>query len=123
MRFTFGRKMKIYNYLSVIALLLGFTAIFLAVTSERPLSEDELNAQIDARIEERERIFVERYSPHVRVIAEDLGVFDQDQAWSPKTIEELITPMVSIIADMEEQSPNKPEVGNGGNVSGGERTP
>ena len=114
--------MKIYNYLSVIALLLGFTAIFLAVTSERPLSEDELNAQIDARIEERERIFVERYAPNVRVIAEDLGVFDQDQAWSPKTIEELITPMVSIITDMEEQSPNKPEVGNGGNVSGEEQS-
>ena len=115
--------MRISNAISGCALAISFVAIFLAVSSDRSIPEEELSLLVDARIAERERLFVERYAPDVKAITEDFGIFDENQIWSPKTIEEFITPLVSIIVGIEEKPPNKPEAGNGVEASGQSERP
>lgn len=115
--------MRISNAISGCALAISIVAIILSVSSDRSISEEELSLFVDARIAERGRIFVERYAPAVKAIAKDFGTFDEDQTWSPRTIEELITPLTSIIADIEENPPNKPEAGNGVEASGQSERP
>jgi hypothetical protein len=94
--------MKPSTLLSITALLLSLGSGLLALRAASEVSEEQIRALVDARLAARELKFVQTYSPKFREMFEGMNDPESWADWNPKTMEELVSPLVKIVSGMTE---------------------
>jgi hypothetical protein len=96
--------MKTLPIISAIALFVSLGAGYLAFKASSETSEAKINALVDARLAARELKFVQAYAPRLREMFVAMDDSEYGSDWDPKTLEELVAPLVKITSGMTSES-------------------
>jgi hypothetical protein len=99
--------MKTPTVISAAALLGSGIAIVLAARHPAAPTQAEIDARVDARLAARELRLVESIAPKFKEMYAEMGDPDFGSNWSPKTLEELVAPLLKVITAMEEPAPDE----------------
>lgn len=93
--------MKMPTIISTTALIFSLGAGYLALRASSEFSEEEISALVDDRLAARELKFVQAYSPKFREMFAGMDDSEYGADWNPKTMEELVAPLVKITSGMD----------------------
>lgn len=96
--------MKMLTILSTTAIVLSLGAGYLALRASSVVSEEQLNDLVNDRLAARELKFVQTYSPKFREMFAGMHDPEYGADWNPKTMEELVSPLVKIASGMTSES-------------------
>ena len=96
--------MKIPAIISTIALIVSIGAGYVAYDASSRTSKAEINDLVDARLAARELKFVQAYAPRFREMFVAMDDPEYGAHWNPKTLEELVAPLVKITSGMTPES-------------------
>lgn len=94
--------MNIPTIISTAALIVSLGAGYLAYRASSEASEENISALVDERLAARELKFVQTHAPKFRELFADMNDYGAD--WNPKTMEELVAPLVKITSGMTSES-------------------
>jgi|GEM_PF-3701808 len=99
--------MKASSFISTAALLGSVFAIFLASRHPQTPTQSDIDAKVDARLAARELDIVQGIAPKVRDMMAGVDDSKYGANWSPRTVDELLEPIVKVIAAMGEPTPSE----------------
>ena len=100
--------MKAPTLISTAALMGSMFAIVLAGRQPKSPSQSDTDAMVDARLTARELKLVQAFAPKFKVMFDEMGESKFGANWSPRTLEELLEPLVKTITSMGELPPPEP---------------
>ena len=100
--------MKAPTLISTAALMGSVFAIVLAGRQPKSPSQSDIDAMVDARLTARELELVQEFEPKFRVMYDEMGESELGAKWSPRTLKELLEPLVKTITSMGELPPPEP---------------